>query len=136
MENSWVINNEWWENATVFYEDTSFTPRQKEIYGWYDTGTWPNGLWFDGIWKNGGLTGGIWFDGIWKSGGWYYGRRKNGKWTGGVWLNGKWEYGEIWWMTKISPFNYYIKTKTSPKVWQKPKTTLSLNYAIYQNNQQ
>ena len=73
--------------------------------------------WKDGVWHSGTWIKGIWQDGIWKEGHWY----------GGEWLNGQWDWGHIW----LSFDWRYLPFKVSPKCCNKPKRTLSLNYAKY-----
>lgn len=61
---------------------------------------------------------GIWYDGTWTS----------GFWNSGVWLSGIWIEGAI---TKDIHYNRRTSTDISPKSYYKPKNTLSLNYAKY-----
>jgi len=90
---------------------------------------------YNGIWKNGDLFGGTWFDGTWERGTWQDGLWVTGLWKTGIWfeskaiwLNGTWQEGRIFRKGKE-----FVRIRMSPKAFWRPKRTLSLNYAKYQN---
>lgn len=102
MLNTKTISNEYWLNARVSY-DYRYNNLESR---------------FHGISFNIEFLSGIWYDGVWY----------NGVWSRGNWLNGTWNLGAIW----DSPSFANIKISTiSPKVYFKPKNTLSLNRAKY-----
>lgn len=121
------LDNNYCENAKVS-DDSKYD--EKDI------------LWHDGIWHSGSWLGGRWWGGYWQNGTWHFGEWHDGIWHGGIWqngtwfnntfcywINGKWENGNI--------VIIYGNVKTiyiSPKSFNKPKNTLSLNYAKYSKN--
>lgn len=116
------INYKYWK-ANIS-NDANFS----ELIWYY--GIWYSGCWLDGAWIGGIFMSGTWYDGEWRA------RPIVGEKTNifgdGVWTNGNWIKGEVWHRTKLydTDFNHII-SKISPKSCDKPKSTLSLNYAKY-----
>jgi len=114
-------------NILEINNETRTEAKAKTIHwqGWnavvsedFSTGT---NCWISGTWHRG-----IWWHGIWISGNW-----RAGLWLKGDWLNGNWETGTI--RVRMGGLTACDAegAKISPKVYFKPKNTLSLNYARY-----
>lgn len=101
----------------ITFDSSSWTSVELSKNSKFDS----NGNFYKGIWHRGMFHAGIWYDGFWY----------NGWWLCGNWLNGKWNFGAI------TPYDDKIVTETgflskvSPKSFNRPKNTLSLNYSNY-----
>lgn len=84
-KNSWVINNEWWENAIVSSDSKYKIIRNFPNFSY--------GIWYDGTWRNGTWGGVCWL---------------NGKWIFGEILS----VYTIWDNCAISPKSHYKPIKT------------------------
>jgi len=101
MQNTKIINNNFWENAIVSNDTVVIEGGGLDLDGKTDIPLFWEGIWYYGIWLNG----------VWA------GRR--------CWLNGSWLGGQIY-------IHLAVNTGLiSPKVYYRPKSTLSLNYAKY-----
>lgn len=97
-----TINNKFWRDALV------------------SLGANHSSLYLDGYCS---FYGGIWYDGTWINGDWWY----HGIWLNGVWKAGIWHTIQVDLAGNRKQIDIYI----SPKSCEKPKMTLSLNYAKY-----
>lgn len=96
--------------------------------------------WFDAVISkyadydyNGNFYNGIWYDGDWYSKRWFVTIYDNdtSELKESHWLNGSWRNGRISWESVKSTIGTKFDVKVSPKCFNRPKNTLSLNYAKY-----